>query len=67
MERAALIKVTGLDRDGKKIEITADGLLATVFQHEIDHLDGYVCIDRVADPSLIKYVPKNKEPKEEVL
>lgn len=65
VERSAKIKVAGLDRKGNKVEYDATGLLATVFQHEIDHLDGKVFIDRIKDASLIKYVPPESEPKEE--
>lgn len=64
VERAAAVKVKGLDREGNKVEISAEGLLATVLQHEIDHLDGKVFIDRVSDPSLIRHVPPKTEPKE---
>lgn len=67
VERAAFVKVQGLDRDGQEITVTADQLLATILQHEIDHLDGMVFIDRVADPTLIKYVPRHQEKKEELL
>jgi len=67
VERASHVAVTGLDRCGKKVKIEAEGLLATVFQHEIDHLDGLVFIDRVKDPSLIKHVPFEKEKKEELI
>ncbi|OGC11811.1 peptide deformylase [candidate division WOR-1 bacterium RIFOXYA12_FULL_52_29] len=66
VERASKIIIKGLSRDGKLLEIEANGFLATVFQHEVDHLDGKVLIDRVKDPSLIKFVAK-KEPKEELL
>ncbi|MBU1866871.1 MAG: peptide deformylase [Candidatus Margulisbacteria bacterium] len=66
VERASRIIIKGLSRDGKGIEIEANGFLATVFQHEVDHLNGKVLVDRVKDPSLIKFVTK-KEPKEEVL
>ncbi len=38
--RAEKVTVTGINEDGKKVKIKADGLLARVFQHEIDHLDG---------------------------
>jgi peptide deformylase len=38
--------VTGLDRDGQKIRIEGDGLLAQCIQHEVDHLDGKLYIDR---------------------
>ncbi|MCX5751513.1 MAG: peptide deformylase [Candidatus Saganbacteria bacterium] len=65
VKRASNVTVTGLNEKGKKVNYDAEGLLATVFQHEIDHLDGIVCIDRVADPSLIKHVVFDKEPKEE--
>lgn len=44
--RAAIVKVQGLDRNGKLQQIEAQGLLARVFQHEIDHLDGILFIDR---------------------
>jgi peptide deformylase len=62
VERASNATVTGLNEKGKQVTYEAEGLLATVFQHEIDHLDGIVCIDRVADPSLIKHVAFEKEP-----
>ncbi len=42
-ERAA---VSGLDRYGNKIRIEGDGLLAQCLQHEVDHLDGKLYIDR---------------------
>jgi peptide deformylase len=42
-ERAA---VTGLDRSGQKIRLEGDGVLAQCIQHEIDHLDGKLYIDR---------------------
>lgn len=67
VERAAFVRVKGLDRDGQEIIISAEQLLATVLQHEIDHLEGVVFIDRVKDPALIKYVPRHKEKKEEML
>ncbi len=67
VERASYVIVTGLARSGKSLKIEAEGLLATVFQHEIDHLDGHVFIDRVKDPSLIKHVAFEKERKEELI
>lgn len=45
VERHEKITVKGLDRQGKEIRIKADGWLARVFQHEIDHLDGRLYID----------------------
>lgn len=54
--RASRVTVTGIDENGRKVKIKAEGLLARVFQHEIDHLDGKVFIDR-ADPATIETVP----------
>jgi peptide deformylase len=45
IERPASLKVRYLDRDGKPQELDAEGLLATVIQHEIDHLNGRLIID----------------------
>lgn len=48
LKRGEKILVKGFDRNGKKIEIYAEGLLARVLQHEIDHLDGMLIIDRIS-------------------
>ena len=45
VERPASVRVSYLDRDGKKAELDAEGLLATCIQHEVDHLDGKLFID----------------------
>jgi len=47
VRRAEWVVVEGLDRDGAPIRRRAAGLLARVFQHEIDHLDGILFIDRL--------------------
>jgi len=44
--RANRAAVTGLDRDGKRIRIEGEGLLAQCLQHEVDHLDGKLYVDR---------------------
>lgn len=44
--RFNFVTVTGLDRNGEKIRIEGDGLLAQCIQHEVDHLDGALYIDR---------------------
>jgi len=46
VERPVKVKIKAKDPTGKKIKIRADGLLARVLQHEIDHLDGILVIDR---------------------
>jgi len=43
------IVLTGLNRHGEMIEVEAEGLLARVFQHEVDHLDGVLFIDIASD------------------
>jgi peptide deformylase len=45
VERPARIKAEYLDLDGKKVELEADGMLATCLQHEMDHLEGVLFID----------------------
>ena len=45
IERPVAVKVKYLDENGKAHEIDADGFLATVIQHEIDHLDGVLFVD----------------------
>ena len=46
--RSARVVVTGLDRDGSPIQVEGDGLLARVLQHEMDHLDGNLFVDRLS-------------------
>ena len=47
VERAEEVTVKALDPEGKELEIKATGLLARALQHEIDHLDGVLFVDRV--------------------
>jgi peptide deformylase len=48
LKRAEKVFVKGLNREGKEIAIEAEGLLARALQHEIDHLDGFLFIDRMS-------------------
>jgi peptide deformylase len=50
VERFAEVRVTGWDRKGEPLERVARGLTAGTFQHENDHLDGTIFVDRVKDP-----------------
>ena len=50
IERAAKVTVRALDERGQKVELTTDGLLGVAVQHENDHLDGTIFVDRVKDP-----------------
>ena len=47
IRRASQIKVTYMDLEGKSVTVESDGLLARAFQHEIDHLNGILFIDRL--------------------
>ena len=48
LKRASAILVEGLDREGKPTQIEAEGYLAIVLQHEIDHLNGKLFIDHLS-------------------
>ncbi|MGQ9625846.1 MAG: peptide deformylase [Anaerolineae bacterium] len=56
VRRAATVTVKGYNPQGKEVRIKATGLLARAFQHEIDHLDGILFIDRVESPDKIRRV-----------
>jgi peptide deformylase len=47
VDRTYAIGIKGLDRNGRPFRLKAEGWLARIFQHEIDHLDGVLFIDRV--------------------
>jgi peptide deformylase len=53
VQRPEKIIVKALDREGKLLKITTTGLLARVVQHEIDHLNGVLYIDRMDADSLV--------------
>jgi len=58
IERAKHVKVEYLDRDGNKQLVEDDGFLAVAMQHEIDHLDGKVFIEKLS------YIKRKKFEKE---
>ena len=47
--RATKVTLAGFDRNGRSIKIKAWGLLARVFQHEVDHLNGVLFIDKATE------------------
>jgi peptide deformylase len=49
VERPIKVKVQARDMDGEKMKIRADGLLSRALQHEIDHLNGILVIDRALE------------------
>ena len=56
VERPSRIRVDYLDVQACEQTLTAEGFLATVLQHELDHLDGVLYVDRVRDPSKFAFV-----------
>ncbi len=61
VERHRTVVVEALDREGREFRLEADGLLARVLQHEIDHCQGVLFIDRVEDPEKIWPVEEGRE------
>lgn len=57
VDRPERIVVRGQDKNGKKVKFKVNGLLARVFQHEIDHLNGVLFIDKAREV----YQASNKE------
>jgi peptide deformylase len=61
VERAERVRVRGLDLDGRELVEDADELRAVCFQHEIDHLDGVLFIDRISRLKRSLYVSRRKK------
>ena len=61
VDRAQRVTVFGTDLDGNPIEEHAEGLRAVCFQHEVDHLDGILFIDRISRLKRSLYVKKRKK------
>jgi peptide deformylase len=47
--RYTKVRVKATDLEGKEFRVTAEGFLARIFQHEIDHTNGIVFIDHIKD------------------
>jgi len=62
VERAATVTVEALDLDGRPFRLEAGGLLARAIQHEIDHLDGVLIIDRATRLFREERRPGEEEP-----
>jgi len=61
VERSARVRVRGLDLEGMEVVEDASDLRAVCFQHEIDHLDGILFIDRISRLKRSLYVRKRKK------
>jgi len=55
VERPQHVRVRALDMRGEAFELELQGFLATVIQHEFDHLDGRLYIDRLKDSTLLVF------------
>lgn len=53
VRRHAELRVQALDRDGKTLDFVTRGITAGTYQHECDHLDGVLFVDRVQDPKTL--------------
>lgn len=49
VERANRIRVRGYDLDGNPVDLDGEGLLARILQHETDHIDGILFVDRLSE------------------
>jgi peptide deformylase len=61
VRRAAQVEVSGIDHEEKEVKITAEGLLAVALQHEIDHLEGKLFIDRISRLKRDLYTRRRKK------
>jgi peptide deformylase len=64
VKRATSVTVKGEDTKGRKIRTKAKGLLARAFQHEIDHTNGILFIDRVDSPEKLRRIRPDEEESE---
>lgn len=55
--RPPVITLTAADAQGRRFSLTADGLLARCFQHEFDHIEGILILDRMTQMSRLKNRP----------
>ena len=49
VKRSVKVKAKGLDAKGRQVRVSAEGLLAQALEHEVDHLNGTLYIDRLVD------------------
>jgi peptide deformylase len=58
--RAEVITVKAIDLDNRPLRLKARNFVARVIQHEIDHLDGILFVDRIEDRSTLRRVPDDE-------
>jgi peptide deformylase len=65
LKRFGRVKARALDRNGQAFEIEAEGLLAQCIQHEVDHLDGKLYIDRLSSLKRERLLKRQREAAED--
>lgn len=61
IKRAMLVLVKGRDVNGKEVRVRAEGYFARILQHEIDHLDGILYLDRLERPEDLRRLEPDEE------
>lgn len=61
IKRSRKVRVEALDQEGKPFDVETEGLLAIVFQHEIDHVNGINFIDRISFWRRVRVMPRLKK------
>ena len=61
VERPAWVEIKAQNINGKKFKLKVDDLLARIFQHEIDHLNGVLFIDHIKDSEKLWQIPPETE------
>ncbi len=64
VKRSKKATITAYDREGKKFTLSGKGLLAQIFQHEIDHLNGALFVDTATDLEVIDPIEEKRKRKE---
>jgi peptide deformylase len=59
--RANQVVVRGLDRNGREVTVEGEGLMARLLQHEMDHLDGTLFVDRLSSLKRQMYLKRLKK------
>ncbi len=67
IKRSELVRVKGQDIRGKEIKLKADGLLAEVLEHEIDHLNGVLYIDHLENQDKLRKLEPPQKPLENAI
>ncbi len=67
IRRATKVVVKGQNAHGKTIKVTAEGWFARILQHEIDHLDGVLFLDRLDRPEDLREVREDEVAEEAVV